>query len=221
MKKDQIQKLVAWTLLIVFFIVYIYLNNKRSLLSTNLVLGLVFGMALTRVQFSFSGNLRSPVLYNDYSYTELFYVMTIITCLGINTVVISKTMFGEFDWEAYLNEPTKVSVYFCFAAIVFGFGIALLGSAGSGLIRKTVNGKSDFAIALVFYFIGSLVGVLAREKALTYFNEIRLFMPELFGWPIAIGIQVSLLTLIYLLIIKRNYKTDTEDDDGKKDQTYY
>lgn len=203
MSRRQIEKLVAYSLLLIAIALGFYVAGKSTRSVANLIIGLLFGMIMSRTAFSFTGNLRSPILNKDYTYSKLFFLMTVITFVGINLVVIIGLMTGNFDYAAYLDKPTKVSVYFFFAAIVFGFGICLVGSAGSGIIRKVANAKFDFVVTLVFYVIGSVLGVAARNYALTYFKESSLYMPEMFGWPLAITIQVILLTICYLFLKKK------------------
>lgn len=203
MTHRQKEKTIAYSLLLLAILLAIHLSNKSGLLCINLIIGLLFGMIMSRTAFSFTNNLRSPIMENDYSYTKLFFIMTCITTIGLNSTVLWGLYNKTFDYVAYLDKPTKVSPWFCVAAVIFGFGICLVGSAGSGIIRKAANAKLDFIIASVFYFIGSVLGVVLRNYSLTFFPERSLYMPELFGWPLAITIQVILLTVVYLFIRKK------------------
>ena len=218
MTKRKVEKTIAYTLLVVVIIFAFYLYNNSANLCINLIIGLFFGMIMSRTAFSFTGNLRSPILSNDYTYTKLFYLMTVITTIGINMIVILGTIRGSFDYASFLDKPTKVSPYFFFAAVVFGFGICLIGSAGSGIIRKAANAKFDFIVTLVFYIIGSVLGVVCRNYALTFFNERSLYMPEMFGWPIAIMIQAILMAIAYVIIEKKSYNPEEDDEDEEKEE---
>lgn len=214
MTKRQIEKTIAYSLLVLAIALAFYLSKTSARLCINLIIGLFFGMIMSRTEFSFTGNLRSPIMDKDYSFTKLFFIMTVITCIGINLIIILGLCNGTFDYEAFLARPTRVSVYFLFAAIIFGFGICLLGSAGSGIIRKVVNGKFDFIVAAVFYFIGSVLGVVVRDHAITIFKERSLYMPEMFGWPIAITIQGILIVISYFIIKIKSSKVEKNEKES-------
>ncbi len=213
MSRRQVEKTIAYSLLLFSIILAFYLGQKSMQLCLNLIIGLFFGMIMARTAFSFTGNLRNPILKNDYSYTKLFFLMTVITCIGLNVGILIGTLSGTFDWETFLTKPTNVSLYFCISAVIFGFGVCLVGSAGSGIIRKAANCKFEFIVTMFFYFIGSVLGVIVRNFALTYMPEHSLYMPEIFGWPLAITIQGILLLVSYLFI---QYKTSGGDDSEKK-----
>ena len=206
MSRRQIEKTIAYSLLLFSILLACYLGGKSSRLCLNLIIGLFFGMIMARTAFSFTGNLRNPIMKKDYSNTKLFFLMTVITCIAMNLGIWLGTMNGTFDWQTFIEKPTKVSVYFCFAAIIFGFGVYLVGSASSGIIRKAANAKLEFIITMFFYFLGSVLGVVCRNYALTIFEEQRMYMPEMFGWPLAITIQGILLVASYLFIQSRANK---------------
>ena len=111
-----------------------------------------------------------------------------------------RPMTCPFQYQAYLNEPTRVSMYFFISAFIFGSGIAFTGVAGSGLVRNAFNLKLDYIVALIMYFIGSVCGVLIREYFISRFSEMSLYMPELFGWPVAIITQIALMYGYYRVI---------------------
>ncbi|MBE6113593.1 MAG: hypothetical protein E7191_00755 [Erysipelotrichaceae bacterium] len=209
-RKKQQQK-IAYVIILATLLLAIYLSSQKQVLGINLIIGVLFGMIMSRTKFSFSGNLRGPVLFNDFSNTKLFWRMAVITCIGINSVIVICTLLGDFDYIKYLQEPTKVSVYFLFAAVIFGVGIGLIGCAGSGIIRNVANLKADYIVIMICYFLGSIAGVLVREVAVGYFGEYSLFMPELFGWPMAIMIQAMLLYL-YRKAVNYAEKSECEED---------
>lgn len=198
--KKRIQQSVAYVIIALLLMFAVHLYRLRSILCFNLVIGVFIGMIMSRTKFSFSGNLRGPILFRDFTYTKLFWNLALITCLGMNTVVLVGSKFGIFNYQAYLNEPTRVSMYFFISAFIFGSGIAFTGVAGSGLVRNAFNLKLDYIVALVMYFIGSVCGVLIREYFISRFSEMSLYMPELFGWPVAIITQIALMYGYYRVI---------------------
>lgn len=199
MNKQNRQRYAAIALTIVLvFLVFIWFYIKPSL-GINLLLGFLFGIIMSRTKFSFAGNLRSPVMNNDFHYSRLIFMMTVITFIGMLIVMAVETYFGIFNYEKYVSTVTAVSPYFCFAAVIFGIGSAVLGCAGSGLIRRAANLQLPFIIATVFYFIGSLSGVLCRDRVINLTGEKILYLPEMFDWPTAILIQIALLGVYYYI----------------------
>lgn len=199
-KKKRIQQGIAYIIIALLMMLAVHLYRLRSILAFNLVIGVFIGMIMSRTKFSFSGNIRGPILFRDFTYTKLFWHLAIITCVGINAVILIGSYMGKFDYQAFLGEPTRVSMYFFISAFIFGAGIAFIGVAGSGLVRNAFNLKLDYLVALIAYFIGSLCGVLIREFFISRFSEMSLYMPELFGWPLAIIIQIALMYGFYRVI---------------------
>lgn len=193
MNRINRQRYIAIILTVVFISLAIIMFKVKTTLGTNIVLGFVFGIIMSRTKFSFAGNLRSPVMNNDYHYTRLIFMMIVISFVGMIIVIGGETYFGIFDYEKYVSTVTMVSPYFCFAAVIFGIGSAILGCAGSGLIRRAANLQLPFIIATVFYCIGSLAGVIVRDRYVSVTGEVTLYMPDMFGWPLAIVIQIILL----------------------------
>ena len=202
--RKVIQQCAAAVLIIGALMITHELFQVKSILGINLIIGLIIGSIMSRTKFSFSGNIRGPILNNDYTYSRLLFNMIVIAMFGINWIVIFGSIDGTFDYAAYLSQPTKVSVYFFIAAIIFGMGIALVGSAGSGLIRHSANLKFDYICATIAFFFGALAGVLVREYALQFMVERSLYMPEIFGWPITFIVQAMLLYIFYKAIYRKD-----------------
>ncbi len=196
---EKRQRKIALFLIVIAFIIGVYLFNRNYILCINLMLGFCFGEVMSRTNFSFTNNLKGPVLNNDYSTTKMLVILSAITSVGVNIIVYTDISNGVFDIHSYVGELTKISAYFFIAAIVFGFGCAICGMAGSGLIRRCANAKFDYILATSFYVVGSVCGVIVRDYALLYFDEFALFMPDLFGWPLAILIHCLLLGIAYFI----------------------
>lgn len=217
MTKKRIQKIMGSLLLGAMIYLFIRLFACKELSGINFVIGALFGMVMVRGDFSFSANLRNPILKKDYRFTYLFWQLTILTCLGFLLVMFLENYYGVFHWLRYAAEPTRVSFYFCISAIIFGFGLSFLGSAGSGLIKKSCNANIGFIVAVFSYFPGAVCGVLIREWAISYMGERSLYMPELFGWPLALFIQFILLVIAFKFIKKGiikygEYEADDEEE---------
>ena len=203
MLKKRFQQFIAYMIVIGAFFLIIKLEAIDSLLPINLTIGIMIGSIMSRTKFSFSGNIRGPIINKDYSYSRLMLHMIVIASFGINWIVMFGSYDGSFDYAKFLSQPTRVSVYFLIAAIIFGMGIALVGVAGSGLIRNSANLKFDYIVAMFSFFFGAVVGVKIREFALQFMNERTLYMPEIFGWPIAIIVQCMLIFGFYKLIYRK------------------
>jgi len=101
--------------------------------------------------------------------------------------------------------------------VIFGFGLAFLGSAGSGIIKKAINGNLGFVLALVSYCFGSVCGVVTREFIIQFTIERTLYMPDIFGWPIAVMVQIFFFLLSFYIIqngIRKFGEYHGEDDEG-------
>ena len=200
------QQIIAYLIIAVALYLFGYECDVKPVLGINLLIGVLIGSFMSRTKFSFSGNIRGPVLNRDYTASKLLLRMVIITTIGINWIVIFGSMGETFDYVKYLNQPTKVSLYFLVAAVIFGMGIALTGAAGSGFIRNSANLKFDYIAAMLSFFVGALFGVQIREFFLQFMTERSLYMPELFGWPLAIVIQCVLLFIVYKVIYQKEAK---------------
>ena len=199
-RKKRIQRPIAIILLMIAVLFWVRTYAQNRLSAINMLIGFAFGAVMVRSNFTFTANLRNPVMKNSYKFTYLHFKMTVITCIGINTIIAIKSAMGIFDWAAYAKEPTFVSVWFFMSAIIFGFGVGILGSAGSGIIKKAANLKMDFVLAAVMFIIGSLFGVILRSGVTGVFGERQYYMPELFGWPMAILIQIYLFIIYFYFV---------------------
>ena len=199
-KKKRIQRPVAFVLLMLFVLLWFRTYAQNHLSAINMLIGFAFGAVMVRSNFTFTANLRNPVMKNSYKFTYLHFKMTVITCIGINTIIAVKSVLGTFDWAAYANEPTAVSVWFFMSAVIFGFGVGILGSAGSGIIKKAANGKLDYILAMICFVIGSLFGVVIRSGVTGTFGERQYYMPDLFGWPMAVLIQIYLFVIYFYFV---------------------
>ncbi|MCR5299874.1 MAG: YeeE/YedE family protein [Erysipelotrichaceae bacterium] len=199
-RKKRIQRPIAFILLLIAALFWFRTYSQNKLSAINMLIGFAFGAVMARSNFTFTANLRNPVMKNSYKFTYLHFKMTVITCIGINAIIALKSMMGTFDWAAYAKEPTPVSVWFFMSAVVFGFGVGILGSAGSGIIKKAANAKLDFILAMICFIIGSLFGVILRTGVTGAFGERQYYMPELFGWPMAIMIQFYLFVIYFYFV---------------------
>lgn len=201
-RSKESQLAAAFILGIIGSILFIVVLMNNKIAALDMIIGIIFGSVMYRGDFSFSANLRNPVYKHSYKFTLLFWKMCVLTTIGLNGIIFIKTKLGLFDYEAYLSQPTPVSPYFCLAATIFGAGLMLLGSAGTGLIKKCANGKGDYILALIFYFLGSYSGVFVRELALKYTGERTFYLPEMFGWGKALLIQFILLSIYFQIAYK-------------------
>ena len=194
------QRPIAFILLLTAALFWFRTYSQNTLSAINMLIGFAFGAVMARSNFTFTANLRNPVMKNSYKFTYLHFKMTVITCIGINTIIALKSALGIFDWAAYAKEPTPVSVWFFMSAVIFGFGVGILGSAGSGIIKKAANAKLDFILAMICFIIGSLFGVILRTGVTGVFGERQYYMPDLFGWPLAILIQIYLFVTYFYFV---------------------
>ncbi len=180
----------------------------------NLIIGLMFGIVMRNSDFSFTANLRDIVHHKKYQSSLNFFKMVLLTLLGIHVVIFVKSSLSLFDWNFYLNEPTTVSLAFFIGSVIFGIGISIMGSAGSGFMKKAVSGHKEFIFGLFFYFVGSIIGVCFREITLIYFPSGKLYMPTLLGWPLALMVQTGLIMLVIFTLTKitaKEIKDDTKN----------
>lgn len=220
MTRKSMQKLLGFALFLGMFFIALQFLQVKKISGINFVIGSLFGMVMVRGDFSFSSNLRNPIIKKDYRFTYLFWQLTLITTFGLLGIILLEDFYGVFNWQKYSSEPTRVSFYFCISAVIFGFGLSFLGSAGSGLIKKSFNGNIGFIVAVIFYFLGSVCGVFIREKVKGIFGEVPLYMPELFGWYGALLIQGLLFVVSFLIIrqgIRKYGEYQGEDEENVLD----
>lgn len=206
MKISRFQNLVLLISLMGIVALAAYLLFQEGNLGVNFLLGITFGYVMKNSDFSFTANLRDIVLFRKFQSSICFFKMALTTCLGIQTIILIQSLRNSFNWEFYLQEPTTVSAAFLIGSIIFGIGIAITGSAGSGFMKKAVSGDKEYIIGVLFYFIGSIFGVFFREAMLKLYPSGKLFMPAMLGWPLAILIQLGLIILILFFLKRLNRK---------------
>lgn len=195
-KKDLNQFAIGIALLIFMIGVAFFLTSYSSKSVIIWVLGILAGFVLIRANFGFAPALRDPAMTGN---TEMF--KAVIIAIAVATAGFAFIQF--FAVSQGLPVPGKISpvgIHTAIGGFIFGIGMVLAYGCASGTLAKIGNGFAASMIALVFFVIGSVLGV--RNYAWwesTFMPDKGIFLPDVFGWIPALIIQFGMLFIVYLI----------------------
>lgn len=162
-----------------------------------LLIGLALGVTLYHASFGFSGAYRRFIVDRDMSGITAQLIMLAIAITIFAPLLSSGQVFGQRVGGA-VAPVAPVSVGMMTGAFIFGIGMQLAGGCASGTLFTAGGGSVRMMIVLVFFCAGAFVGSLhlAWWNALPGMGAISL--GRLWGWPIAVAVQLGILGLIYL-----------------------
>lgn len=174
----------------------IFLTNYSSKSIIIWVLGILAGFVLQRANFSFNAGLRDPAMTGS----------TVLTKAIIIAIAVSTVGFAYLQFTAVSNGlplPGKVSpvgIHTIIGSFIFGIGMVLAGGCASGTLTRIGNGFLITIVALIFFIIGSLLGVMNYEWwSNNFMPEKGIFLPDVLGWIPALFLQFGLLLVVYLI----------------------
>lgn len=173
---------------------YLYQFMGHGRLAVFLFFGIAFGIAFQRSRFCLVNAFREPFLSGASEHARAAALALIMSLIGFAILKVTD-----------LKDATEwVFPSFWFGAltggILFGVGMVLAGGCGAGSIWRVGEGHVKLWIAVAFF----AVGTSAMRLLLTRTDLIRqlgtpVFLPNLFGWALAVGEVVVLMIAWYLL----------------------
>lgn len=174
----------------------LFLTRYSSQSAIIWVLGILAGFVLIRANFGFTPALRDPAMIGSTAVLKAVIIAIAVATAGFAYIQFSAVSQG-------LAVPGKISpvgIHTAIGGFIFGIGMVLAGGCASGTLAKIGNGFATAIVALVFFIIGSLLGVRNYEWwESAFMPEQGIFMPDVFGWIPALLIQFGMLLLVYLI----------------------
>lgn len=167
------------------------------------VFGIALGFVLQKSRFCFTASMRDPSLTGSTSLTRAVLLAIAIASIGFafiqfNAFSQGLTIPGNIDpWG--LNTVA--------GAFLFGIGMVIAGGCASGTLMRVGEGFILQVLALVFFIIGSLCGAHDYGWWIQSFAYDGIFLPDVFGWGVALLIQFGLLGLAFF-VAKRYGKSE-------------
>jgi len=164
---------------------YLYSVQGETVIGGLLFFGTLIGITMQRARLCFARAFREPFMTGDAEMVRAIALSLLI--YGMGSAVI------KYNWI----QPETMGVFHPFwlgsllGGIIFGIGMLLAGGCGSGSLWRAGEGHIKLIIAVASFSLSNSLGFAFLERI-----EIRdwlgsgVFMPEVFGWPVALAVFV-------------------------------
>jgi uncharacterized membrane protein YedE/YeeE len=163
----------------------------------SLVTGLVLGFAFQRSRFCFAAAFRDFVLFRSTEVARAVVLLLLLTSLG----------FTAAHFYSALNSPPITphlrpsGLHTAVGAIIFGIGMVIAGGCATGMLMRLGEGYVQQYGTLLGFIAGSLLGAWHRFFWLPVIEASPVvFLPSVFGWPLAVVLQSSVLLALWLVL---------------------
>ncbi|WP_366922541.1 YeeE/YedE family protein [Metallumcola ferriviriculae] len=156
------------------------------------VVGLSLGFIMQRSRFCIASAFSDFLLFRDGNLLKALVAFIFVSTLGFTFIQIT-------GGEGYL---VTVGWRTVLGALLFGFGMTIAGGCAAGTLMRIGEGYLLFIPTLLGLIFGSVMG--AYHYGLwgsIKHSSVVVFFPEVFGWPIAILVQLLVLVGIMVLIL--------------------
>lgn len=160
--------------------------------------GLGFGYVLQKSRFCFTAGFRDPHLLDSTKVSQAILLALGITTLGFAAVKYAHILLDlPIPGMDYIN---SIGLYTLIGGILFGIGMVIAGGCASGVLMRIGDGFATQLVVLTFFIIGSLLGVGNLPWWTAKFSLVKegIFLPDILGWPGAVGAQLLLILALYL-----------------------
>lgn len=180
----------------------VFLMSVGSKLPAYWIFGLAFGYILQRSRFCFTAAFRDPCITGSTSVSR-----AVLAAIGLATVGVAAVKLGSVwnggDEALLMSGVTPIGIPLLIGAVLFGIGMVIAGGCASGTLMRVGEGFTMQVISLFFFVMGSLIGA-NNMSFWGKFNENapKIFLPDLFGWAGALGVQLLIIVLLYIAAVK-------------------
>ncbi len=183
-------------------------GSKMDEMVINLMLGTAFGFVLARGAYGFGGAFRRPIQQKEYSLPK-----SVVMFLAITTTLVAIVALIEQSQELITDEyigiiatngqTTTMSFMFIIGGLMFGAGMLLAGTSGSGTLRDIGIGGVGAIIVLVGWMFGVFVGFIFRAPIMaTWMGEsVNLNLFEELGIFAGLIFNLIIIALVYILLL--------------------
>lgn len=187
-----------------------YQSNSMS--GFQLIIGLAMGYILQRSRFGFAGGVRRIYITGDSSLTKALMILFSITII-ITTAIHYSAFINGTDIPG-IKSVVPANIVTVLGAILFGIGMMFGGGCASGTLTDLGEGEGRAFIVLIFFIIGSLIGVNNLpwwQESVFYKMGTTLYLPDVFGYMGSLLISLLGFLIIYILAKKYENKRKNED----------
>lgn len=201
-KKSQVSYGVALIALIIVF--GLYLSTIKSTLVLRWMFGIAFGFVLQRSRFCFTASMRDPVLTGSTSLSRAVIIAVLVAMIGFSSIQYAAYMAGD----SIPGNISPVGLHTLIGGIIFGIGAVIAGGCASGTLMRVGEAYIMNILALVFFIIGSGLGAYSfgwiKDNLIR--SSPKVFLPDVFGWPVAFFGQILVLCVLYWLAVRWEYR---------------
>ncbi|KNZ43390.1 YeeE/YedE thiosulfate transporter family protein [Acetobacterium bakii] len=207
---NRINSQFHWGIIFFFILlaVGLLLSTHSRLISIYWLTGIALGYILQRSRFCFTAATRDPFLTGSTTITR-----AVLIGLGLTTIGFAGIKFFFATWglpipgQEYIQ---GIGLSTIVGGVFFGIGTVLASGCASGMLMRIGEGYHLQIITLIFFFIGSILGNIHLEWWNQNFVLIPegIFLPDVFGWLGALGIQLAVIVGLYVLAVKWEEKHD-------------
>lgn len=175
-------------------VVTVYVQGGFGQRGGLVLFGVLFGMILQRSRFCLVRAFREPFLSGESEMTRAAALSAGVSVIGFAVLKSSDLrsleafVFPAF-WQGSLLGGT-----------VFGVGMVLAGGCGVGSLWRAAEGHVKLWVGLLAFAMTTSLfrGFLEHEGWLSHLGQ-AVFLPDWTGWPLALGLILTVLAGWYLL----------------------
>jgi len=205
-KRNRTIQIIAGVVVVAVYIAlcaYAQSVNPRG--AYIMLIGLGFGYVLQRSRFCFTAALRDPVLTGTVTLSKAVLIAFLLSSVFFAALHIRSTGFdlGTLDIGSLPGNMSHAGIHTLLGGFIFGIGAVIAGGCASGTLMRMGEGFVQQWIVIVFFVIGSVLGVaiMVPMRETFLFTEGRGYLPQLFGgWIPALIFQFGVLGILYLFV---------------------
>ncbi|MGV8905608.1 MAG: YeeE/YedE thiosulfate transporter family protein [Acetobacterium sp.] len=209
-RTKSINNQFSWGIVFFFMLltVGLLLSTHSRMISIYWLTGIALGYILQRSRFCFTAAFRDPFLTGSTTIARAVLIGLGVTTIGFAGIKfffeISGLLIPGQEYIQGIGLSTVVG------GIFFGIGTVLASGCASGMLMRIGEGYHVQIITLIFFFIGSVLGNVHLEWWNQNFvlNSEGIFLPDVFGWLGALGIQLAVIAGLYVLAVKWEERHD-------------
>lgn len=160
------------------------------------VFGLTVGFILQRSKICFVAALRDPFLFGLTELTRAIILALVIASLGFAAI----QYYQQINGLMISGKLISIGWHIPIGAFIFGLGAALGGGCASGTLMRLGEGFQLQWVVLLGYILGTMQGTHDAGWWYSLANDnLTVHLPTLIGELPAVGLQLFLLGVLYLL----------------------
>jgi hypothetical protein len=200
-KKSSTQIYLGFALFVVALGFTAFVANQKAAGGAIWIIGLGFGYLLQRSRFCFTAAFRDPMLTGGTNLSKALIVGMAVATVGFAAMQFGATG-GDFLAASRPGNVHSVGLHTAVGAFLFGLGAVIAGGCASGTLMRVGEGFQMQMLSLVFFIVGSVIGVWAYpvwKAALLVEGSPKLYLPALLGgWIPALIVQFGLLLAVWM-----------------------